>query len=188
MSKSSGGTRTSGPSTGSKERESVVPAAARFIMDHYNAGGDYSSLTTQQRMAAWVEAQRDTPMSKEQEEAIQYYQSSGYLRIKMFLDMGGDVNGDSKNARMIRAIDSAFKPADKDILVYRMENTARDGSVSNGYVSTSVQVEHTHTFSYKDNAKVRAYLIPKGTPVIQRMHDQEVILPRNTDMRKYRVR
>lgn len=197
MSKGSGGTRGSRPSN-----ISSIDSTTKNFIDLYNNpdadenqfydalkefankwkpyNEEYRKIEDEYESKYWKK--NDLGYSSAQKDVMQEYANNSYL-----LNSGLE-NGilTAKQAEKVKILDSCFRPAEKDIVVYKgwIAGELRN---SKGYCSTSVLPNFASNFSSRSGG-LGAFLIPKGTPILRiSMREDEILLPRNFNIKKHRV-
>ena len=121
-------------------------------------------------------------------DALKEYEGSHYDRINAAAS-GTAVSTVSEHTKeTVRNLESALKrrKLNKDIIVWRGSMTAEEKS--GRFLSTSLKPSIAQKFS--QGTHIHAYRIPKGTNYIytEAKGEFEVILPRNFDFNKHRIR
>lgn len=191
MGKQSGGTRTGSASGNS--RENMTGNASRQLMDAIQSGKyDKMSYDEQDRLLA--AADREASKLKEDRDsytdaewdAMGAYQGSGYERMNDYAS--GKTKGDAQTKALVKEMDSAIArhKLTKDIVVWRGSDKAEN--TSGRFVSTSLKASVAEKFHTGKN--MHAYVIPKGTSYLytERKGEAEVILPRNFNINKYKIK
>lgn len=122
-------------------------------------------------------------------DALKAYEGSHYDRINAAAS-GTAVSTVSQSTKdAVKNLDSALKrrKLTKDIIVWRGSDKA-ESSTSGRFISTSTKASIADKFRVGKN--MHAYRIPKGTNYIftQGKNESEVILPRNFNLSKYKIK
>lgn len=185
MAKSSGSTRST------KLSATLLPAEKAFI-DAFNNNearpwDKLDSVKSQEEAARDYEELLNlhTPnYTDEQEKAIRAYASGSHD-----LNSGLRTGDLTERQRHIKdVLDSAFIPSKKEIVVFRGWYNGKEYRTVKGFCSTSTDVRDAVFFAHLSGG-LAAFRIPKGTPIIfGNKREKELILPRNFNLSKYRIR
>ena len=130
------------------------------------------------------------PYSNDEWEAIVAYQGSGSIHMNNHAlgKTSGDRKFDAEIAKLNKDLDSALgkRKLTKDIVVWRGSDTKE--STSGRFKSVSLKAKDANEFNIGNH--LHAYRIPKGTKYFysNRGGEHEVILPRNFDLSKYKIK
>ena len=186
------GGRSGGSGTGFGSNADGAGKASRELMSALQSGKfEKMSAAAQERLldAADREATRLSEnrniYSDNEWDALKAYEGGFYDRINAAAN-GTDANQSAKDA--VRDLDSALKrrKLTKDIIVWRGSDRAEDTSAR--FISTSTKASIADKFRIGKN--MHAYRIPKGTNYIytEGKNESEVILPRNFNLNKYKIK
>ena len=191
MSKGSGGTRAGGASGNS--RQDLAGKASTQLMNAIQSG-KFDKMSYQEQDRLLAAADKEASRLKEDRysysdsewEAMGAYQGSGYEQMNDFAS--GKTQGDPITRKLVSDMDKAIArhKLTKDIVVWRGSDKVE--TKSGRFVSTSLKASVAEKFHTDKN--LHAYLIPKGTPYLytERKNEAEVILPRNFDINKYKIK
>lgn len=142
---------------------------------------EYRKIEDEYESKYWKK--HDLGYTQEQKDVMNEYARNSY-RIN---EAAASSSPSAEMKEKIRVLDSCFRPAEKDIIVYKgwfrgdLEN-------SKGYASTSVLPTFARRFASASGG-IAAFRIPKGTPIIRiSMREDEILLPRNFNIKKYRIK
>ncbi len=193
MAKTSGGV-TSGSSIGPTGSGSVdVPPIVSTYLGAVQTGS-FNRLSRNSKSQMIKKVQKgsvipgDLPQNFTAKESdfLDTYASSKYQKIN------GELRSGKLSAETKKSVDRIDAIMDKnvlkkDVIVYR----GTDGSFTGkdkAFTSTSVDVLTASNFA-RGNAKIHAYRIPKGTKaVFIGGGEKELLLPRNFDINKYKIK
>lgn len=190
MGKSSGGTRKA--VTANSGRGVIIGDASAEYMDRANGVIRQVNRAAQQKL--WDKAEKEAMIpsigqnwTRSEENALSHYTSSGYITVNEELRSG---KMSAKTKKTVEAMDRVLSKniLKEDVIVYRGTSGKYSGKDA-AYTSTSTSVTNASAFARGKDATIRAYRIPKGTKAIWiGSGERELILPRNFDMEKYRIR
>ena len=190
MSKGNGGTRSTQSSGGSTMK------SGNELLKAIQSGSFYKmSYKEQDRMleAADKEASKLTEnrniYSDKEWDALKEYEGSHYDRINAYAS-GTNVSRASEHTKeTVKSLESAMqrRTLTKDIIVWRGSMT--EESTSGRFLSTSLKPSVAQKFN-EGGSHLHAYRIPKGTHYIytEAKGEFEVILPRNFNFNKHRIK
>lgn len=192
MGKSSGGTRNAVSANSRKMGGVTIGDASAEYIDRANGVKRQVNRAAQQKLWNKAEKEAMTPVigqnwTKSEENALSHYTSSGYITVNEELRSG---KMSAKTKKTVEAMDRVLSKniLKEDVIVYRGTSGKYSGKDA-AYTSTSTSVTNASAFARGKDATIRAYRIPKGTKAIWiGSGERELILPRNFDMEKYRIR
>lgn len=118
----------------------------------------------------------------EQKKALHRY-TSGSNELNKALEEG---ILSQKQKETVAEIDKMFRPLSKSVIVYKGWE-AGDLRNTKSYASTSTSVMTANNFMFPKGG-LAAFVLPKGTPVIYAGKlETEILLPRNFNLKKYRL-
>ena len=162
------------------------------------ASGKWDTLPAKEKVRLLNEAdknaskltEKDSMYSDTEWAGITAYQGSGskYMNDAAKGKRTGNKSFDAEVEGYMKGLDSAIgrRKLTKDIVVWRGSDVKESGS--GRYVSTSLKAQDAARFNIGNN--LHAYRIPKGTKYYDsnRAGEHEVILPRNFDLSKYKIK
>jgi hypothetical protein len=184
------GSTNAGVSAVSAKHE--VPAATSEYMDRVNGDKKKLNREAQAKLQKKVEkeaiaiADLKGYLTSAEEKAVNIYTSKEYQKINGDLRSG---KMDAKTKAVVDKMDSALKNnvLKRDVIVYR--GTNGEFGVDKAYTSTSTNPLTAGNFARGGQAKIRAYVIPKGThAIVVGGGEGEIILPRGFDLKKHRIK
>ena len=188
MGKGNYGTR----STSWRDKQASVSLDERIVnlINGYNRFQKVSadiSITRQEARA--LSDKLETNYDNSASDVIEkFVDEESYVALAAALS-NGTLNDEQR--RMVSVIDAQMKPIEKDVIVYRTTLKGNE-SGNKSYLSTSLNPRTSLSYRTRNGDKeseIHAYLIPKGTrALVINGQDQEVILPRGFNIKRYRIK
>ena len=190
MGRNSGG--SGGASSVSVSSVELPQAVTTYLSSVQSGAYKKLSRASQEKMVSKVRKEFvDTEglprnFSSKEGDFLDIYASSKYQKINGELRTG-KLSPDTK--RVVGRIDAIMEKnvLKRDVIVYRGTNGSFS-SKDKAYTSTSIDVLTANNFARGD-AKLHAYRIPKGTKCVYiGGGEKELLLPRDFDINKYKIK